>query len=115
MKTFGTVLISVAFLLFWLGDKPTDAFDKNDLQRLKTTNSCTSCDLRAANLNWADLREANLAHTDLRKAQLFMANLRGVNLTGANITNAVFEEANLSNVIWVDGKKCALRSVGQCD
>ena len=43
------------------------------------------------------------------------ANLFEANLTGANITNAVFDEANLSNVIWVDGKKCVLGSVGQCD
>ena len=43
------------------------------------------------------------------------ANLFEANLTGANITNAVFDEANLSNVIWVDGKKCALGSVGNCD
>ena len=53
-------------------------------------------------------------------ANLFMASFKGANLfeanlTGANITNAVFDEANLSNAIWVDGKKCALGSVGQCD
>ena len=42
-------------------------------------------------------------------------NLFEANLTGANITNAVFQEANLSNVTWVDGKKCALGSIGTCD
>ena len=43
------------------------------------------------------------------------ANLFEANLTGANITNAIFDEANLSNAIWIDGKKCALGSVGKCD
>ncbi|MDP6785021.1 MAG: pentapeptide repeat-containing protein, partial [Alphaproteobacteria bacterium] len=43
------------------------------------------------------------------------ANLFEANLIGANITNAIFDEANLSNVIWVDGKKCSLGSVGNCD
>ena len=43
------------------------------------------------------------------------ANLFEANLTGANITNAVFDEANLSHAIWVDGKVCALGSVGKCD
>ena len=35
-------------------------------------------------------------------------------LTGANILNANFEGANLNNAIWVDGKKCKLRSIGEC-
>ena len=43
------------------------------------------------------------------------ANLFEANLTGANIANAIFEEANLSSAIWIDGKKCALGSVGKCD
>jgi uncharacterized protein YjbI with pentapeptide repeats len=37
------------------------------------------------------------------------------NLLGANISGAVFDEANLSSAIWVDGKKCALGSIGVCN
>ena len=40
---------------------------------------------------------------------------RVANLLGANISGAVFDEANLSSAIWVDGKKCALGSIGTCN
>ena len=43
------------------------------------------------------------------------ANLYEANLLGANISGAVFDEANLSSAIWVDGKKCALGSIGTCN
>ena len=42
------------------------------------------------------------------------ANLYEANLLGANISGAIFDEANLSNAIWIDGKKCALGSIGSC-
>ena len=79
-----------------------------------------SSNMQYANCNNANFDNSNLAKVNFEGANLFMASFKGanlfeVNLTGANITNAVFEEANLSNVIWVDGKKCALGSVGQCD
>ena len=60
-------------------------------------------------------QEVNFEGSNLFSASFKGANLFEANLTGANITNAVFEEANLSNTIWVDGKKCALGSVGTCD
>ena len=88
MKPFATALVTAIFLLYSLGGKTTSAFDKEDLEQLKTTNSCPSCDLQAADLNYVDLAGANLANADLRKAQLFMTNLRGANLTGANLAHA---------------------------
>ena len=42
-------------------------------------------------------------------------NLFEVNLKGANITGAIFEEANLSGATWIDGRTCALGSVGACN
>ena len=36
-------------------------------------------------------------------------------IDGANITGAIFDEANLSGAIWIDGRKCALGSIGKCD
>ena len=29
--------------------------------------------------------------------------------------NMLFDEANLSSAIWIDGKKCALGSIGVCN
>ena len=43
------------------------------------------------------------------------ANLFEANLLGANVSGAIFDEANLSNVTWIDGKKCALGSLGVCN
>ena len=31
------------------------------------------------------------------------------------LSGAIFDEANLSSAIWVDGKKCALGSIGTCN
>jgi len=36
-------------------------------------------------------------------------------MTGANITGAIFDEANLSGATWIDGRTCALGSVGTCN
>ena len=79
-----------------------------------------SSNMQYANCNNTNFDNANLAKVNFEGANLFMASFKGanlfeVNLTGANIINAVFDEANLSNAIWVDGKKCALGSVGKCD
>ena len=79
-----------------------------------------SSNMQYANCNNTNFDNANLAKVNFEGANLFMASFKGANLfeanlTGANITNAVFDEANLSNAIWVDGKKCALGSVGSCD
>ena len=48
------------------------AFDPDDLQKLKDTNECNSC-----NLNGANLRDANLSN----------ANLESANLEGAILCN----------------------------
>lgn len=46
------------------------AFDPDDLQKLKDTNVCKSCDLNGANLSGAILRDANLNHAIMNGAIL---------------------------------------------
>jgi uncharacterized protein YjbI with pentapeptide repeats len=82
--------------------------------KLKSTKSCSGCDLTAvdlvgfvlrnANLNgFANLSKANLSGADLTGAKLTDANLIGVNLTGANLTNA-----KLDGVILTDAQDSML-------
>ena len=63
---------------------------------------------------------SNLAKVNFEGANLYTSSFKGANLfeanlLGANISGAIFEEANLSGAIWVDGKKCALGSIGICN
>ena len=60
-------------------------FNPADLERLKTTNQCSECDLSSAKLTNANLRGANLSGTDLFKADLRGADLQGANLAGADL------------------------------
>ena len=71
------------------------------------------------NCNNANFDNANLAKVNFEGSNLFGATFKGANLyeanlLGANISGAIFDEANLSNAIWIDGKKCALGSIGSC-
>ena len=70
--------------------------------------------------NYSNFDNSNLAKVNFEGANLYSSSFKGANLfetnmRGANITGAIFDEANLSNAFWVDGKKCALGSVGTCD
>ena len=60
------------------------AFNPDDLQKLKDTNSCVQCNLQGANLQGVNLQDANLQDADLRGA-----NLRGAFLRGANLNKAL--------------------------
>jgi uncharacterized protein YjbI with pentapeptide repeats len=116
------------------------AFDQADLNRLRTTGSCVSCDLSqayliganliGANLSQANLSEAYLTGANLRRTYLYRANLRDANLSGGanlseaymggaylyrtNLTGANLSGANLSGATWTDGSKCKEGSIGQC-
>jgi uncharacterized protein YjbI with pentapeptide repeats len=102
---------------------PATAFDKNDLEQLKTTRSCPKCNLvgadlskirllvEGANSEGANLRGANLTTVDLNGASLQNADLRGAftnwggigaslnlngaNLQGANLTGAKFPRSTM--------------------
>ena len=75
--------------------------------------------LQGANFEKTNFTSANLTRANFQGASLIEANFKDSNLfeanfTAANITNANFEGSNLNNVIWIDGKKCALGSIGEC-
>jgi hypothetical protein len=65
--------------------------------------------LQQAKLNGANLTQANLTYAELRDADLRNADLRGAQLSAATLIGARLDEA-----IWVDGRRCAFLSVGEC-
>ncbi len=75
--------------------------------------------LSVADLSYSDLGKALLVGAGLRNADLSYANLRGADLSyadlrGANLGAADLTGAKLDNAIWIDGKECAVGSVGEC-
>ena len=64
------------------------AFDPDDLQELKDTNSCAQCDLRGA---------------DLESANFDGADLGGANLSGANVTFTYMNRSILCYTTMPDG------------
>jgi hypothetical protein len=75
--------------------------------------------LRNADLAGAELQGANLAYiilqsADLREADFTGADLTSADLKGAMLKSALFAGANLSQAIWVDGRVCAVGSMGTC-
>ncbi len=99
-------LLSVAMVLLigMLCVSGAHAWNEAQLQLLKTTNSCPTCNLSGANLSGA-----NLTGADLRDATMISTNLTGANLTGANLTGA-----RLSGATWTDGSLCRKASYGEC-
>ena len=84
------------------------AFDPDDLQKLKDTGKCATCDLGGADLSGADLGGTNLSGAKLISANLRGANLRGAklisaNLRGADLGGAYMQGAALCNTTMPDG------------
>lgn len=118
---------------------PAEAFNPGQLAQLKSTNSCSRCDLtfapleratlNGAMLESAALTSANLKNAKLNSARLSYAMLSEANLSGADLSNANLENAqlmgaqlsgtvltgaNLSWATWTDGSTCDEGSIGQC-
>mgnify|MGYP001299408078 CR=1 FL=1 len=72
------------------------AYSEADLEKLKTTGSCESCDLSGADLYEMDLFKAYLYGANLTGADLTLADLTLANLQSADLTGAIFDETNLS-------------------
>jgi len=88
-------LVSLALVIsVGAGLGAASAFDKEDLEKMKTTKECAGCDLSYAELPSADLSGADLSG----------ANLSGADLSGANLTDAT----------WIDGSWCRQGSTGRC-
>lgn len=90
MRRLLTICCAVGVLL--LGSTEGNAFDAEDLEKLKSTGSCPNCELRNANL-----QNANLTYAKLQKADL-----RGANLQQAHLVGADFQEADL-RVAYIGG------------
>ncbi len=69
----------------------------------------TFANLTQARLTGADLSQANLAYAELRDADLRHADLRGAQVAAATLVGA-----RLDHALWVDGRRCAVPSVGEC-
>ncbi len=82
-----------------------------------------------ADLSYADLSNSNMSLADLSMSRLIGANLRGADLTKANLSYADLSYANLQganikqinlkrtildDAIWIDGRVCAVGSIGHC-
>ena len=78
------------------------AANPDQVQQLKDTNSCVSCDLTDANLMGLGLEGAELTGSNLSSANLYGANLRGANLTGAVLNGANLRLADLDGAIGAD-------------
>ena len=105
---------SICLFTFWGCEKYPEKIQAN-LNKLKSTNACSGCDLTEvkligfdlknvnlsgfANLSRVDLTNANLVNGNLTGAGLTGANLTGANLTGTNLTGANLTGANLTEVI----------------
>ena len=86
-----------------------EAFNPAQLAQLKTSNSCSRCDL-----TFAPLEKATLTGAMLESAALMSANLRNAKLNSARLSYAMLSEANLSWATWTDGSTCDEGSIGQC-
>ena len=106
--------ISICFFAIGGCGRYSDQIQAN-LNKLKSTKSCSGCDLtgvvlvgfdlRNANLNgFVNLSRANLIGADLSGADLTGAKLTDANLTGANLTGANLIGANLTGANLTDAK-----------
>ncbi len=71
------------------------AFNPDDLQKLKDTNSCVQCNLQGANLQGVNLQDANLQDADLRGANLRDARLIGAIMNGVILCNTTMPDGSV--------------------
>lgn len=68
---------------------------KENLEKLKKTNSCRGCDLSGLTINRTNLAGADLEGADFSKTKFFLSNLSGANLRNANLKGASFGGTDL--------------------
>jgi len=112
MIKFHTV-IAVLISIFMLS-VAAQAFEDEDLQKLKSEKACNDCDLKNVELSKmsftnADLEETNfkeavLSDLDLSGSNLEDADFSGAKLTNVNFTGAKLKSANFENsiLLWVN-------------
>ena len=106
---FQRIIILACFSILSLGgcSKYSDDVQAN-LTKLKTTKSCSGCDLKGielisfdlkgVDLSGANLTGANLRRSDLTGANLTDTNLNDADLLGVNLTGATLTNTNLTGV-----------------
>ena len=87
------------------------AFEKKDLEKLKSTKECVKFDLQKANLSEANLRGANLEEVNLSRADLIDADLSSANLTGADLRRADTFDSDLTETN-LKGAKLSVGDLG---
>ena len=89
------ILLIINFLILYVC--PVFAFNKEDLEKLKSTQECVNCDLRRANLSEANLKGANLEGANLSRANLTDVDLSGANLMSADLRRADIFDSDLTD------------------
>ncbi len=74
----------------------------------------SDADLSHSQLTSANLKGATLKGADLSYSDLTQANLRYADLSQANLGGAKLDKTLLDDAIWIDQRRCARGSVGQC-
>jgi uncharacterized protein YjbI with pentapeptide repeats len=74
-----------------------------------------NADLAGANLGGANLAYAIMQKADLTNIDLRESDLTNADLSGATLKTARIQGAKLDNAIWLDGKICAVGSIGKCN
>ena len=99
------------------------AANADQLQQLKETHKCASCDLTDAQLSGLQLQGADLSGANLSNATFYGTNLAGANLAGAVLNGANFRLANLGGALDADlsgaitdaGTVCPSGDPGPCN
>lgn len=124
------------------GDLRNRDLDGKDLSdsNFKSANlsgaSLRGAKLQSLNLQTANAAGANFSKADLSSASFFAANAEGANFAGARLAGVNFTRANLKGAnfrdaeidaktwllgarlegaTWIDGRLCAIGSVGACN
>jgi uncharacterized protein YjbI with pentapeptide repeats len=100
MRRVSTIIATLAAAVGFAG--VVVAATPDDVEKLKSTGSCASCDLFGENLSGLQAPKADLTNANLGEAQLYAANLSGANLTGATLDGANLSMANLEGATGVN-------------
>lgn len=109
------VIVSIGVVLGMPGIQTRPVYGasvEENVEKLRSTNSCPGCDLHGADLRNTNLEDANLNGANLRNANLSGCELqnvdfRGANLEAADLRRGDFNGADMSgaslNGAWVQG------------
>lgn len=75
------------------------AYDNDDLRKLRFEKKCNGCDLEGANLQGMSLRGAELRWSNLTNANLNNADLERADLTGSDLSNARISQTRFNSAI----------------